>query len=121
MSNVQAQNPSHWRRFAPYIERALELDWRPEDVEVAQSEGWDLFDNGGADGHADFELCRCDDLELFDGDAEAWRHVARRAAAGSPTHVRALAFLAIVAPEDLQGIFYDLYYGEYRTYLPRRS
>lgn len=120
MSNVQAQNPHHFNRFAPHVERALTLDWRPDDVDLAQHEGWDIFETGGG-SHPDFEIERVDDDELFADDTAAAAHVVTRAAAGSATHLRAVAFLAVVGPEDLQAIFNEMFYGTYRTCLrPQR-
>jgi hypothetical protein len=95
------------------------LDVYP-DFAVRQAEGWDLFECDGIE-HAPYELEKVDEAAKFDGDIDVWRHVLGQACAGRPTHLRALAFLALYSPEELVGIWYSLFFGEYRTYLQPRG
>jgi hypothetical protein len=78
--------------------------WPAEDDAAAAREGWGIFQCSDSN-HEDFEL-QCidtpdDGADALDGDDEAWRLVADRAAEGSPLHQRAIGFLALHAPGEL--------------------
>lgn len=89
--------------------------WRGGQSDDALDDGWDIFETLSP-GHADFEIERDDELELFDSDEAAWRHVVGRAAQGSELHVKALAFLALNAYDELLGIARVLCGAEYQLY-----
>ena len=63
--------------------------------ELAQAEGWDVFECGlREDGSARVEIQRLDNpaagQPTFETDHAAWDHVVARARAGSALHLRAL-------------------------------
>lgn len=90
----------------------------------AGGDDWGLFETGGYN-HPQLELQRVDFPEdhpaRFDSDVDAWCHVLKRAGEGRRPESAALAWLCIVSHEEIVGITYSLFFGEYRTYLPRNE
>lgn len=92
------------------IDAAGPVDWPFECQVAAGSEGWDLFDTGGAEGHDVFELEVLaepgmnfgseQDEPMFPDDASAAIVVLGRALDGSPLHQHALTFLHQEAPVE---------------------
>lgn len=75
-------------------------EWTHLDAAAANSEGWDVFDSSGsANGAWQIQRLDCPDdwpsppEKSIEEDGDAWTLVREGAAAGSPLHVRALAFI----------------------------
>jgi hypothetical protein len=62
------------------------------DNRQAFSEGWGIFDCDGSE-NGPWQLQRLDEETPFPSDDEAWQYVVERAAASSPYHQCALAYL----------------------------
>lgn len=58
----------------------------------AGKEGWGVFECLGSE-NGDFQICRCDEEEVFPTDDEAWAHVVARAHEGSAYHRAALDYI----------------------------
>lgn len=75
------------------------IEWTAADSGAAYKEGWDIFECS-AYGHDAWEVQRDDDAAILEDDADAWKLIVDGAAAGSPLHVKALAFLKQHAPGE---------------------
>lgn len=71
--------------------------WSREQSDLATIEGWDVFNAEGSslneNGDRPYQLQRWDEVDLFDSDEDAMKHVRRRADEGSELHMAALAYL----------------------------
>lgn len=74
------------------------LRWKHTDANIAQSQGWDMFDY---DCRGLLQIQRCDEAEAFESDAEAIAFVKTRADSGSTT-----AALAIELHEFFDPLIY---------------
>jgi hypothetical protein len=79
-------------------------DWPEMDALYASVEGWDVFPGIAANKQRPFTLERRYDIGAFASDQLAWRHVWKRAEAGSALHTRALAFLKKHSPIEHEEI-----------------
>jgi len=91
-------------------------EWTPEDIAVAQRQGWDIFEtnrneddaqemvNGKPYGHRPFELQRDDEQGVFADDAEAHAFVRAAAQTGDKVAQRALAFLEKYSPAEYAAV-----------------
>lgn len=70
----------------------------------AMREGWCISDCGSyhdtLGNPRPYQLQRLDELEVFDGDQEAWAFVKQKANEGSEYHKSALNFLCAHAPHE---------------------
>jgi hypothetical protein len=64
-----------------------------------EPEGWAIFDTDG-----ELELCCYDECETFGDDADAWRHVVRKANEGSALHAEAIEIIREANPAEYQRI-----------------
>lgn len=79
------------RRMTTFNQSAFSIgqsEWSPEASELAQAEGWDVFDVGGARGEQP-QIQRDDRVDRFDGDLSARAYVQERMMQGSPLHTLA--------------------------------
>jgi hypothetical protein len=77
--------------------------WTLADSLAAIAEGWDVFDcDGSANGR--FQICKRDDMEIFEDDTDAWVHIGTRATEGSRLHMRALTFVMQHNPVEYTAI-----------------
>lgn len=67
--------------------------------EQANNEGWGIFDCDGSE-NGRWQLQRCDEMGVFNSDADAWAHVVAQADAGSSYHHGALQWLQANAPQE---------------------
>lgn len=79
------------------------IEWDELDQVEAQAQSWDIFETGGQEGHAFWELCKLDEVnkDRFDSDEEAWSFVW-----GSKSRVcrKALQFLYYRSPKEYRKI-----------------
>lgn len=66
--------------------------WTNADSDAAEAEGWNLWECEPS-VHGPFQLLHDEEASVFQYHQQAWLHVAKRAAQGSPLHLKALAFL----------------------------
>lgn len=62
--------------------------WTTADSIAAQREGWDVFETGQTDDHA--EIQADDEAAIFELDGDALEHVIDEADTGSELHMKAL-------------------------------
>lgn len=64
----------------------------------ADDEGWAIFGVALREGH--HQLMKCDDMDVFSDDAQAWEFVVEKAKAGSVYHQSALEYLKEHNPSE---------------------
>ncbi len=70
---------------------------------IAQLEGWDIFDAyGSVNGR--WQIQRCDEMEVFASDQEAWAHVWQKSEEGSVVHRLAINAIMIENPSEYVAI-----------------
>jgi len=77
----------------------IRVEWTAWDHELARKEGWGIC-QVDHEGHPPWELSKLDEMEKFPGDCEVWVHVFVHAVLGSSLHIRALAYLREVSPQE---------------------
>lgn len=85
--------------------------WTDADSQAASLEGWDIWDSEGSQ-NGPWQIQKFDDTEeaaeqgfgILAEDTDSWVLVRTQAAAGSPLHQRALAFLAEHNPTEYEAI-----------------
>ena len=80
------------------------IDWTEKQHDAAVEEGWCISEIG-CDNRPPWELCRLDELEMFENDGDVWQHVVTLASLGSHLHLLALRFLKKHSKSEFDNIF----------------
>jgi len=76
-----------------------EDDWPAWCNTQAHVEGWNLWSCDGSD-YGSPQICRNDEMEIFEEDTDAWWHVLQHARGGSQCHKIALEVLKKHNPKE---------------------
>ena len=78
------------------------IEWTALDEEAARIQGWCVSKTHGA--AETYQLQKLDHMDIFQGDEEVWRHVARRAEWGDTLCASAMSFLQAYSPDEYETV-----------------
>jgi hypothetical protein len=98
---VKAQHALYWQQID--LNNVLLTN---DEAEIAENEGWGIFE---IDGYGEDLQIQCSaDANIFKSDIEAWEHVIAKAISDSEIHIKAIALIKLVSPDEFDEFVIDV-------------